>query len=209
MGHENGILFGPYRLSYLGSYTKWNGLYQSPGIQQDQIKVLPCKDCGRNLSQSREEKARTLWLIALPEDHLAKFHKMTDAKEMWEAIKSSFASQLEYAIQKFLRSYLSAFSSTFLNMRISQALLHHPLACINVDFVSETTQLLLNDIGKYRLMVFLIILVITHSMNKLHHTPYLQMKSSCPQLDHEDLEQLDEFDLEEMDLNMASGGMIS
>ncbi|GKB89885.1 ribonuclease H-like domain-containing protein [Tanacetum coccineum] len=26
--------------------------------------------------------------MALPEDHLAKFHKMTDAKEMWDAIKS-------------------------------------------------------------------------------------------------------------------------
>ncbi|GJY27436.1 hypothetical protein Tco_0402162, partial [Tanacetum coccineum] len=26
--------------------------------------------------------------MALPEDHLAKFNKMTDAKEMWEAIKS-------------------------------------------------------------------------------------------------------------------------
>ncbi|GJV84922.1 hypothetical protein Tco_1524820, partial [Tanacetum coccineum] len=37
-------------------------------------------------------------------------------------------------------------------------------------------------------------------MNKLHNTPYLQNQSSCPQLDHEDLEQLDEFDLEEMDL---------
>nr|GFB87282.1 xylulose kinase-1 [Tanacetum cinerariifolium] len=28
--------------------------------------------------------------MALPEDHLAKFHKMADAKEMWEAIKSRF-----------------------------------------------------------------------------------------------------------------------
>ncbi|GJR89704.1 hypothetical protein Tco_0213715 [Tanacetum coccineum] len=28
--------------------------------------------------------------MALPEDHLAKFHKMTDAKEMWDAIKSRF-----------------------------------------------------------------------------------------------------------------------
>ncbi|GKG17745.1 hypothetical protein Tco_0372043, partial [Tanacetum coccineum] len=34
----------------------------------------------------------------------------------------------------------------------------------------------------------------------------LANQSSCPQLDHEDLEQIDEYDLEEMDLKwMASG----
>ncbi|GKE54029.1 hypothetical protein Tco_1489185 [Tanacetum coccineum] len=62
----------------------------------------------------------------LPEYHLAKFHKMTDAKEMWEAIKSRFGgndeskkillSQLEIhgagvstedANQKFLRVFKS------------------------------------------------------------------------------------------------------
>ncbi|GJY24038.1 hypothetical protein Tco_0397696 [Tanacetum coccineum] len=33
--------------------------------------------------------------MAIPEDHLAKFHKMTDAKEMWEAIKSRFGGNDE------------------------------------------------------------------------------------------------------------------
>ncbi|GKC88209.1 hypothetical protein Tco_1148858 [Tanacetum coccineum] len=33
--------------------------------------------------------------MALPEDHLGKFHKMTDAKEMWEAIKSRFGGNDE------------------------------------------------------------------------------------------------------------------
>nr|GFB05963.1 ribonuclease H-like domain-containing protein [Tanacetum cinerariifolium] len=33
--------------------------------------------------------------MALPEDHLAKFHKMADAKEMWEAIKSRYGSNDE------------------------------------------------------------------------------------------------------------------
>ncbi|GKG18232.1 ribonuclease H-like domain-containing protein, partial [Tanacetum coccineum] len=31
--------------------------------------------------RERERKARTTLLMAIPEDHLAKFHKMTDAKE--------------------------------------------------------------------------------------------------------------------------------
>nr|GEV88585.1 xylulose kinase-1 [Tanacetum cinerariifolium] len=42
------------------------------------------------MARERERKARTTLLMALPEDHLAKFHKMANAKEMWEAIKSRF-----------------------------------------------------------------------------------------------------------------------
>nr|GEX97884.1 ribonuclease H-like domain-containing protein [Tanacetum cinerariifolium] len=41
-------------------------------------------------NQRKERKARTTLLMALPEDHLAKFHKIADAKKMWEAIKSRF-----------------------------------------------------------------------------------------------------------------------
>nr|GEY96444.1 ribonuclease H-like domain-containing protein [Tanacetum cinerariifolium] len=41
--------------------------------------------------------------MAIPEDHLAKFHKMTDAKEMWEAIKSIFGRNDE---SKKMHKYL-------------------------------------------------------------------------------------------------------
>ncbi|GJT23493.1 hypothetical protein Tco_0893430 [Tanacetum coccineum] len=54
------------------------------------IKVLPPKTAEEILAREREKKERTTLLMALPEDHLAKFHKMTDAKEMWDAIKSRF-----------------------------------------------------------------------------------------------------------------------
>ncbi|GJV80508.1 hypothetical protein Tco_1516378 [Tanacetum coccineum] len=56
----------------------------------DVIKVLPPKTAEEILARERKRKARTTLLMALPEDHLAKFHKMTHAKEMWEAIKSRF-----------------------------------------------------------------------------------------------------------------------
>ncbi|GJZ01143.1 hypothetical protein Tco_0519104 [Tanacetum coccineum] len=46
------------------------------------IKVLPPNTAEEILARERERKARTTLLMALPEDHLAKFHKMTDAKEM-------------------------------------------------------------------------------------------------------------------------------
>nr|GEZ67126.1 ribonuclease H-like domain-containing protein [Tanacetum cinerariifolium] len=55
-----------------------------------QIRVLPPKTAEEILAREKERKARTTLLMAIPEDHLAKFHKITDAKEMWEAIKSRF-----------------------------------------------------------------------------------------------------------------------
>ncbi|GJW98376.1 ribonuclease H-like domain-containing protein [Tanacetum coccineum] len=106
------------------------------------IKVLPSKTAEETLAKERERKARTTLLMALPEDHLAKFYKMTDAKEMWETIKSRFGGNDE---SKKMQNHNSQYE--------------HP--------------------SSYSL---------------------LANQSSCPQLDHEDLEQLDEFDLEEMDL---------
>nr|GFB72624.1 xylulose kinase-1 [Tanacetum cinerariifolium] len=46
------------------------------------IKVLPPKTAEEVMARERERKARTTFLMALPEDHLAKFYKMADAKEM-------------------------------------------------------------------------------------------------------------------------------
>ncbi|GKB94790.1 hypothetical protein Tco_0980927 [Tanacetum coccineum] len=50
--------------------------------------------------------------MALPEDHLAKFHKMTDAKEIWKAIKSRFGGNDESKkMQKyFLKQQFEGFS---------------------------------------------------------------------------------------------------
>ncbi|GJX66961.1 ribonuclease H-like domain-containing protein [Tanacetum coccineum] len=53
--------------------------------------------------RERERKARTTLLMALPEYHLAKFHKMTDAKDMWDAIKSRFGGNDESKkMQKYI-----------------------------------------------------------------------------------------------------------
>nr|GEW45475.1 hypothetical protein [Tanacetum cinerariifolium] len=67
------------------------------------IKVLPSKTAEEVVDRERERKARTTLLMALPEDHLAKFHKMADAKEMWEAIKSRFGGNDE---SKKMHKYL-------------------------------------------------------------------------------------------------------
>ncbi|GJR77015.1 hypothetical protein Tco_0089380 [Tanacetum coccineum] len=76
------------------------------------IKVLPPEIAKEILARERERKERTTLLMALPEDHLAKFHKMTDAKEMWDAIKSRFSSNDEsQKMQKYiLKQQFKSFS---------------------------------------------------------------------------------------------------
>ncbi|GJT71741.1 hypothetical protein Tco_1031027 [Tanacetum coccineum] len=205
--------------------------------------------------------------MALPEDHLAKFHKMTDAKEMWKAIKSRFGgndeskkmqkyilkqqfegfsvsnseglhkgydrfqsllSQLEIhgagistddVNQKFLRSLPSAWSQVSLIMRTKPGVdnlsfddLYNNLRVFesdvkgsttsssstqNVAFVSENTSST-NDVST----AYGVSNSSGHNSQYEHTSSYslLSNQSSYPQLDHEDLEQLDEFDLEEMGL---------
>ncbi|GJX74984.1 ribonuclease H-like domain-containing protein [Tanacetum coccineum] len=232
-----------------------------------QTKVLPPRTAEEIVARERERKARTTLLMALPEDHLAKFHKMTDAKEMWDAIKSRFGgndeskkmqkyilkqqfegftvsnteglhkgydrfqsllSQLEIhgagvstedANQKFLRSLPSAWSQVSLIMRTKPGMdslsfddLYNNLRVFesdvkgstasssspqNVAFVSENTSST-NDVSTaYGVSN-------TSGQNSQYEQTssysLLANQSSCPQLDHEDLEQLDEYDLEEMDL---------
>ncbi|GJS44582.1 hypothetical protein Tco_0594703 [Tanacetum coccineum] len=119
------------------------------------IKVLPPRTAEEIVARERERKARTTLLMALPEDHLAKFHKMTDAKEMWDAIKSRVSGNDE---SKKITNEVS------------------------------TTYCVPNPSGQ------------NSQYEQTSSYSLLANQSSCPQLDHEDLEQIDEYDLEEMDL---------
>ncbi|GJR82063.1 hypothetical protein Tco_0152848 [Tanacetum coccineum] len=206
-----------------------------------QIKVLPPRTAEEIVAREKERKARTTLLMALPEDHLAKFHKITDAKRNVDAIKSRFEglhkamtrfqsllSQLEIhgagvstedANQKFLRSLPSAWSQVSLIMRTKPGVdslsfddLYNNLRVFesdikgstasssspqNVAFVSENTSST-NEVSTAYSVPNL-----SGQNSKYEQTSsysLLANQSSCPQLDHEDLEQIDEHDLEEMDL---------
>ncbi|GKF23534.1 hypothetical protein Tco_0075856, partial [Tanacetum coccineum] len=180
------------------------------------IKVLPPKTAEETLARERERKARTTLLMALPEDQLAKFHKMNDAKEMWEAIKSRFGGNDESKkMQKYiLKQQFEGFSvsnSKGLHKGYDRSL---PSAWSQVSLIMRTKpgvdNLNFDDLYN-NLRVFDTSDVSTAygvSNSSGHNSQYeytssyslLANKSSCPQLDHEDLEQLDEFDLKEIDL---------
>ncbi|GJW95316.1 putative ribonuclease H-like domain-containing protein [Tanacetum coccineum] len=234
-----------------------------------QIKILPPKSAEDIVARERERKARTTLLMAIPEDHLAKFHKMTDAKEMWNAIKSRFGgndeskkmqkyilkqqfegftvsntdgihkgyerfqsllSQLEIhgagvstedANQKFLRSLPSAWLQVSLIMRNKPGMdslsfddLYNNLRVFendvkgstasssnlqNVAFVSENTNST-NEVSTAYGVSNTSGHCSKHEQTSTSSYSLLASQSSCPQLDHEDLDQVDEYDLEEMDL---------
>ncbi|GJT63884.1 hypothetical protein Tco_1015364 [Tanacetum coccineum] len=253
---------------------KGNGPVQVSTDTNGQIKVLPPKTAEEILARERERKARTTLLMAIPEDHLAKFHKMTDAKEMWEAIKSRFGgndeskkmqkyilkqqfesfsvsnseglhkgydrfqsllSQLEIhgacvstkdANQKFLRSLPASWSQVSLIMRTKPRVdtlcfddLYNNLRVFesdikgstasssstqNVAFVSSKSTNSTNDVST----AYGVSTSSSHNLHKEGPSSYIDElkysffanQSSGPQLGHEDLEQVDEFDLEDIDL---------
>ncbi|GKF58169.1 hypothetical protein Tco_0171706, partial [Tanacetum coccineum] len=78
-------------------YQNGNGPVSITTDTQGQIKVLPPRTAEEILARERERKARTTLLMALPEDHLSKFHKMTDVKEiialLLKGVKSDLAGQ--------------------------------------------------------------------------------------------------------------------
>nr|GEX04922.1 hypothetical protein [Tanacetum cinerariifolium] len=65
-----------------------NGLVSVTTYTNGMIKVLPPKTAEEVVARERERKARTTLLMALPEDHFAKFHKMVDAKDMFQTLLS-------------------------------------------------------------------------------------------------------------------------
>nr|GEW84078.1 uncharacterized mitochondrial protein AtMg00810-like [Tanacetum cinerariifolium] len=155
--------------------------------------------------------------MALPKDHLAKFHKLADAKEMWEAIKSRFEglhkgydrfqtllSQLEIhgagvlhkdANQKFLRSLPSSWSQVALIMRTKPGLdtlsfddLYNNLRVFDCN-VKGTTISSSNTQNEGS----------SSYTDEVIHSFFVN-QSSAPQLYYDDLEQINDDDMEEMNL---------
>ncbi|GKE80276.1 hypothetical protein Tco_1550276 [Tanacetum coccineum] len=62
---------------------------------QGQIKILPPKSAKEILARERERKARTTLLMALLEDHLARFHDILMLKKCGMPLKLDLVEMLE------------------------------------------------------------------------------------------------------------------
>ncbi|GKC84916.1 ribonuclease H-like domain-containing protein, partial [Tanacetum coccineum] len=110
-------------------------------------------------------------------------HKMTNAKEMWDAIKSRFGGNDE---SKKMHKYI--LMQQFKGVSTGDAI---RISLVHIIFVSygATTSFGYNSQRENS----------SSYTDELMHS-FFANQSSGPQLDHKDLEQINEFDLEEMDL---------
>ncbi|GJW17055.1 ribonuclease H-like domain-containing protein [Tanacetum coccineum] len=171
-------------------YGRW-GLYKMEWscinhyrLHKDQSKVLHPRTTEENCSQrKRVEKARIHLLMALPEDHscLKKFHKRTDAKSCG-CLNLRFGGKTN---QEDARKYILKQTSLKDSLFPTQKGLHKGY--------DSTAYCVPNPSGQ------------NSKYEQTSSYSLLANQSSCPQLDHEDLEQIDEYDLEEMDLKWQTG----
>ncbi|GJR22289.1 ribonuclease H-like domain-containing protein [Tanacetum coccineum] len=173
------------------------------GVETD----VPPKTAQALLKRQRERKAKSILLLAIPDEYQLRFHGIKDAKTLWAAIKSRFGSNVESkkillevhgaaisnedANQKFLRALPSSWNNVALIMRNKTSIddldiddLYNNLKVFEADIKGQNSQ------GQASSSSYTDDLMFSFFANQ----------SNSPQLDDEDLEQIDHDDLEEMDL---------
>ncbi|GJW67614.1 hypothetical protein Tco_0122038 [Tanacetum coccineum] len=83
------------------------------------VRVLSPVTAAEIQAVEKERKAKNILLMAIPKEHMRRFHGMDDAKEIWEAIRTRFQQLLsiEDANHTFLRSLPPAWSNLAMTMR--------------------------------------------------------------------------------------------
>nr|GEY45930.1 putative ribonuclease H-like domain-containing protein [Tanacetum cinerariifolium] len=171
------------------------------------------------LARTRERKAKSTLLMAIPDKHLARFHGIKDAKTLWAATKTKFGEGLDKgygrfqrllnlleihgagvstkdANQKFLRSLPSAWSNISLIMRNKPGIdnldiddLYNNLKVYNANIKGSSGSSLNSQ------NVAFVSVESTSNINELN---------AAYSLDNKDLEQINQDDLEEMDIKWQS-----
>ncbi|GJU34703.1 hypothetical protein Tco_1183057 [Tanacetum coccineum] len=178
------------------------------------VRVLSPVTAVEIQAAEKERKAKEYLQMAIPKEHMRRFHGMDDAKEIWEAIRTrsydrfqQLLSQLEAhgaevstedANHKFLRSLPPAWSNLAMTMRTNP----------------EIDNLSIDDLYN-NLRVFEQEIQDVHSTSSTNipekevlagfadEVIYSLFAKQTEDLDllHEDLEQIDDVDIEEMDIN--------
>ncbi|GJU97405.1 hypothetical protein Tco_1326676 [Tanacetum coccineum] len=171
---------------------------------------LPPKTAQALLQRQRERKAKSILLLAIPDEYQLRFYGIKDAKSLWAAIKKGLDKAYdrfeklinllevhgvvvpnEDANQKFLRALPSSWNNVALIMRNKDGIhdldidnLYNNLKVFEADIKGHNSQ------GQASSSSYTDDLMFSFFANQ----------SNSPQLDDEDLEQIDHDDLEEMDL---------
>ncbi|GKA64125.1 ribonuclease H-like domain-containing protein, partial [Tanacetum coccineum] len=194
------------------------------------VRILPPVSAAEIHAVEKERKARTILLMAIPKEHLRRFHGMDDAKEIWEASQdkdlegNANLKKMQKAVLKQQFEAFSISSSKGLEKgydRFQQLLsqLEAHGAEVSRGCKSQCSKRSLFHTARAALTrLSLVILVPTVLILLLLQTIFKKEKfllvllmklfiHSLPKqsedldLLHEDLEQIDDVDIEEMDIN--------
>nr|GEV28298.1 copia protein [Tanacetum cinerariifolium] len=95
--------------------TVSNNNAKFPYLKKDETKrdsdkgliFLPSTTAEEHLAVQRESKARTTLLQSIPNDHIADFHYMDDAKDIWNAVKARFGGNAKSRKMRRMQKILS------------------------------------------------------------------------------------------------------
>ncbi|GJR63023.1 hypothetical protein Tco_1505185 [Tanacetum coccineum] len=189
----------------------------------------PVPKTAKQLAARRnQESIKSILLLAIPDEYLLKFHNVPDVKSLWAAIKSRFEAFVskEDINQKFLRSLPPSWSQIALIMRNKPDIdeididdlynnlrvYKHELkrssgsnsASQNLAFLSSENTNSTNEVSTVSVDFGV---STTCGINQVPSTPsahdiaysFLAQPTTSPQLENEDFQQMDGYDLEELD----------
>nr|GEZ31770.1 xylulose kinase-1 [Tanacetum cinerariifolium] len=78
------------------------------------LKIHPPIAAEEYQQVQREEKAKTILLSALPDEHMGDFYHMIDARDIWNAIKARFEEGLDKGYDK-MQKILSQMNTLKIN----------------------------------------------------------------------------------------------
>nr|GEW08533.1 xylulose kinase-1 [Tanacetum cinerariifolium] len=93
-----------------------NSLKRTGRDRDGRVIILPLMTADEHIVVQRESKARTTLLQSIPDDHVADFHYMDDARDIWNAVKARFGGN---AKSKKMRK--SMLKQEFLEFKIGEA----------------------------------------------------------------------------------------
>nr|GEW66405.1 putative ribonuclease H-like domain-containing protein [Tanacetum cinerariifolium] len=132
---------------------------------------IPPKIAEQKLARKNELKEKSTLMLAIPDEHILKFHAYKDVKSVWEAIKNRFGGNKES--KKMQKTILKQNYENFTNEIVNTA---HSISAANSKNQASTTSYA-DDI------MF----------------SFFSNQSNASQFDNKDLEQIDTDDLEDID----------
>ncbi|GKB99666.1 hypothetical protein Tco_0985803, partial [Tanacetum coccineum] len=180
-----------------------NSLKRTGRDRDGRVIILPPTTADEHIAVQRESKARTTLLQSIPDDHVADFHYMDDARDIWNAVKARFGGNVES--KKMRKSILK---QEFLEFRISEVEGLHkgPSHSAFVSTTSASKKMSYADSPSYSSSTYT---APSNSKTRSHRSgnviedvlqSFVADTEPEQQLAYEDFDQIEKLDLEEMDL---------